>query len=190
MRAVHGFAALLMLVAGPGFGAEAEVGADEYRVYADFLRGGGPADASAYPPDFADIWRARDVDRRTGTRTLDAGALRTIHRELGDIDPVTVEDYRARSLLPAAMPTRLSEAGVRVVADDAELPGIEPRLRSGLSFGTLRFSRVGFNAAGERALFHVFLVGGGPSLGYFVAMALVDGKWIVRGAALTDYRIH
>lgn len=171
--------------------AEAEVDADEYAVYAGFLSGGPPAGRAAFPSDFADVWRARVVDRHTGVRHgLDAGALRALHREIGDIEPAMLDDYRRRSTVPAAVPKRLQAHGVRVVADDAELPGVDPKERPSLGFGTLRFSRVGFNAARDRALFHVYLAGGGPSLGYFVAMAKADGKWLLRKAALTEYIIH
>lgn len=183
--------AALVLLLPIAAAAEAEVDADEYAVYAGFLSGGPPIDRAAFPPDFADVWRARAVDRHTGVRReLDAGALRTIHRELGDIEPALLDDYRARSTVAAAVPKRLQEHGVRVLADDAEFPGVDPKERPSLGFGTLRFSRVGFNAVRDRALFHVYLAGGGPSLGYFVAMAKADDKWLLRKAALTEYIIH
>jgi len=183
-------AAAALLTSVPAL-AEAEIDADEYAVLAGFLSGGPPVDRAAFPPDFADAWRARIVDRHTGVRReLDAGALRVLHRDLGDVEPAMLEDYRARSAMAAAVPKRLQEHGVRVRDDDAELPGVEPRERPSLSFGTLRFSRVGFNPARDRALFHVYLVGGGPSLGYFVAMTKAEGKWLLRKAALTEYIIH
>lgn len=67
---------------------------------------------------------------------------------------------------------------------------MDPKAAPGLGIGMLQFSRVGFDAAKQRALFHVFLAGGGPSLGWFVSMTRVDGKWAVRKAALTEYLIH
>lgn len=189
LRFASVFVAFAMLLPAFAGAAELEVDADEYRVYADFLDG-RPADLSAYPQDFGDVWRARAVDRRTGVRReLDAGALRAIHRELGDIAPEMLEDYRARNAVPAAIPQRLREHGVRVVGE-IELPGMDPKALPGIGIGTLQFSRVGFDAAKERVLFHVFLAGGGPSLGWFVSMGRVDGKWVVRKAALTEYLIH
>lgn len=182
--------ASLVLLVPCARAAEMEVGTDEYRVYADFLAGGKPVDAAAYPPDFTDVWLSRLVDRRTGVRRdLDAGAMRVLHREFGDIEPAMLDDYRAKNTIPAVIPQRLQAHGVRVV-DDAELPGVDPQTRPSLGFGTLRFSRVGFNAARDRALFHVFVVGGGPSLGYFVSMTLSGGRWTLGKAALTDYLIH
>lgn len=184
-------AAVALLLPPFAGAAEPEVDAGEYRVYADFLNG-RPADLSAYPQDFGDVWRARAVARRTGVRReLDAGALRAIHRELGEIAPEMLEDYRARNSVPASVPQRLREHGMRVVAEEPELPGELTGPRGlALGVGTLQFSRVGFDATKQRALLHVFLVGGGPSLGYFVSMSRVDGKWVVRKAALTDYLIH
>lgn len=189
-RFAHFVVAVAMLLSPLARAAEPEVDADEYRVYADFLSGGPPAHAAAFPMDFADVWRARAVDRRTGVRReLDAGALRAIHRELGDIGPDMLDDYRARNAVAAAIPQRLREHGVRIVGE-IELPGMEPKGPPGLGFGTLQFSRVGFDAAKGKALFHVFLAGGGPSLGWFVSMIRVDGKWAVRKAVLTEYLIH
>ncbi|OQA29922.1 MAG: hypothetical protein BWY57_03148 [Betaproteobacteria bacterium ADurb.Bin341] len=166
----------------------------------DFFGNNPKKTAEAQPKFFADVRRARVVNGQTGNKgKLDDTAQQHLAREFGGLDPHLLADYRDKNTHPAMVRDKILVRNLYVLPDkDGASPTRTPfqqeRLRPldlpGLNSSIVQVSRIGFDAPKETALFHVFLVGGGPSTGHFVLMTRDGGPWEVRQAALTDYLIH
>lgn len=171
---------------------------EEYRIYVDFLAAGAPAPAKAVPTDFADIWCARSISTVASRYAEASASVTTRLRSRVERSKVLLDAYRLKNLRPGLIPRTIQETGFRpVVTTDgghkkssspAEL--LPPGSSSGLDCGTLRFSRIGIDPASHQALLQVFVLGGGPSVGYFVVMRKSQEKWKFSYAIRTHYLIH
>lgn len=176
------------------------IAADEYAVYAAFLRS-RPAARPNGPQFFEDVPRARLLVGHTLALGKDAGKPDWPARDLRGVEPDLAADYRAKNAQEWVLTDRIDVPDLAVISrkaldaklDAAGLRGLGvPRQPSlDLHGGYATLSRVGFNRAGDTALFKVALTNPGTMhTSYLVLMRKQNGIWTFADVAGQDFMIR
>ena len=161
-------------------------------------KGARPGTNDAQPPYLDEAAKARAVSSLTSPGPeLTPKTLASLAQVCGPLDESLQRDYAQKRTQKVLVADRIPAPGVTVRSEQkrgaapATMERRGPKDHESIFFGTpVSVSRVGFDASGTTALFHVQNLQSNPGTSYLVLLVKRDGVWKLSCALMDEMRIY